>query len=71
MDAGAADARVSTDVVKIAAQLEDCWMGEPDIPDAVFSEAPVHKLVDHLSNPTECNLPSPKYTYCGANTAVE
>ena len=61
VDAGAADARVSIDVLKIAAQLQDCWMGEPDISDTVFSEAPVHELADHLSSPTDCNPPSQVY----------
>ena len=56
MDAGAANARIFARVIKIAAELENRWMGKPDIFDTVLPELPVHKLGDCLPDSAERNL---------------
>ena len=40
MDTGPANAGVFAGVIKIAAELEDHWMGKPDLPDTVLPELP-------------------------------
>ena len=60
MDPGAANAGVFAGIIKIAAELEDHWMGKPDLPDTVLPELPVRELGDRLPDPAERNLAGPE-----------
>ena len=48
--------RVFAGIIKIAAELEDHWMGKPDLPDTVLPELPVRELGDRLPDPQSAVL---------------
>ena len=60
MDAGTADARISVHVLEISPEPQDYGMIQPDLPDTVFPEVPVHQLGNCLANPAEGNLTGTK-----------
>ena len=61
MDAGAADAGIGAHIHEILAEPEDDQVVQPDIPDAVLPEMPVHKFGDGLADPAEGDLATLPY----------
>jgi len=70
VDAGTADAGIVTDIFEILAERKDDRIGEPDIPDTVLPEVPVHQLGDRLADPAEGDLATAKDVEDVGNPAV-